>query len=112
VFLLDKVPGSICIASREAVPAELGLARDSRSLGVALRRVAVRQGSKFVVLNASDLSLAEGFYAYEAEGDLRWTDGTATLPAEVFSRFRGRLEVVLHLAATTRYPNPGSRAAA
>jgi hypothetical protein len=69
----------------------------------------VRQGSRFVVLSADDIRLADGFYAYEAAGDLRWTDGCATLPAEVFARFHGGVEVVLHLAATTRYPNRGGR---
>jgi hypothetical protein len=61
VFRLVRRPRSIRIASREAVPAELGLARDARSLGVGVRRGAVRQGSKFVVLNANDARLVEGF---------------------------------------------------
>ena len=112
VFRLVRRPGSIRVASREAVPAELGLARDPRSLGVALRRVVVRQGSKFVVLKANDPRLVEGFHAYEAAGDLRWTNGAATLPVEVFARFKGCAEVVLHLAATTRYPHYGARCTA
>ncbi len=112
VFRLVRRPGSIRVASREAVPAELGLARDPRSLGVALRRVAVRQGSRFVVLKANDRRLVDGFHAYEAAGDLRWTNGAATLPVEMFAPFKGCAEVVLHLAATTRYPNYGARCTA
>ena len=111
VFRLVRRPGSIRIASREAVPAELGLARDPRSLGVALRRIVVRQGSKFMVLKASDPRLVEGFYAYEAADDLRWTNGSATLPVEVFARFNGSIEIVLHLAATTHYADAGRAAA-
>jgi hypothetical protein len=111
VFRLVRPPRSVHIVSREAVPAELGLARDPRSLGVALRRVAVRQGSKFVVLRANDDRLAEGFHAYEAVGNLRWTDGRGVLPVELFCRLRGGVEVVLHLAGTMRYPNHVSRVA-
>jgi hypothetical protein len=111
VFRLARPPASIRIASRDAVPAELGLARDSRSLGVALRRIAVRQGSKFTVLKANDIRLADGFYEYEAPGNLRWTNGDATLPVAAFAQFRGGVEVVLDLAATTQYPNRGGRSA-
>jgi hypothetical protein len=115
VFRLTGRPAAVRIASREAVPAELGLARDPRSLGVALRRIAVRQGTKFVVLKADDARLADGFHAYESAKDLRWTDGNAALPPETFARFTGGIEVVLHLAETTQYPNDGissARAAA
>jgi hypothetical protein len=111
VFRLVCPPHSVRIASREAIPAELGLARDPRSLGVALRRVAVRKGSKFVVLKANDVRLVDGFYAYEAADDLRWTNGDATLPVAIFARFKGDVEVVLHLAATTQYPFHGVPAA-
>jgi hypothetical protein len=90
------------------VPAEQGLARDSRSLGVALRRIAVRQGTKFDVVPAEDARLTDGFHPYEAAGNLRWTDGYAALPIEAFTRFTGAMEVVLHLAGTTRYPVNGS----
>jgi hypothetical protein len=110
VFHLKGRPATVCIASRDVVPAELGLARDPRSLGVALRRIAVRKGTKFEVLKANDARLADGFHAYEAADDLRWTDGLATLPMEPFARFNGGVEVVLHLAATTQYRNDGDRA--
>jgi hypothetical protein len=59
------------------------------------------------VLPASDARLADGFHEYEASGDLRWTDGDATLAAALFARFRGATELVLTLAATTMYPDPG-----
>jgi hypothetical protein len=111
VFRLSEPPTSVHIASREAVPAELGLARDARSLGVALRSVAVRQGTKFVAVKAGDARLTDGFHAYEAAKNLRWTDGSATLPAEVFARFAGGVEVVLDVAGTTRYPNDGTGSA-
>ena len=112
VFRLTGRPQKVCIASREVIPAELGLARDARSLGVALRRIVVRKGTKFVVLKASDATLADGFHPYEPADDLRWTDGRATLPAEPFAGFKGAVEVVLHLAATTQYRNDGVEVAA
>jgi hypothetical protein len=111
VFRLTGRPATVRIASRAAVPADLGLARDPRSLGVALRRIAVRQGTKFVVLKADDAKLTDGFHAYESAKDLRWTDGNAALPPETFARFTSSIEVVLHLAETTRYPNDGTGAA-
>jgi hypothetical protein len=108
VFRLQQAPRSIHLASREVVPAELGIARDPRPLGVALRRMAVRQGTRFEVLLASDARLADGFHEYEAAGDLRWTDGYATLPVAPFAQFNGATELVLTLAATTTYPDPGN----
>ena len=39
VFRLPKRPAAVRIVSRAAVPAELGMARDPRCLGVALRSV-------------------------------------------------------------------------
>jgi hypothetical protein len=64
-FRLPSTPKSVVIASREAVPAELGIARDPRSLGVALRQLTVRQGAEFVLLDADDERLTAGFHAYE-----------------------------------------------
>jgi hypothetical protein len=112
VFRLHRTPNRVQIASRDVVPAEVGLARDARPLGIAVRRIAVRQGSRFVVLRANDPRLAEGFHPYEADGHLRWTNGTATLPAAAFAPFQGAMEVVLHVAATTYYPCPNDPARA
>jgi hypothetical protein len=105
VFRLPLRPKRVVIASREAVPAELGIARDPRSLGVALRQAAVRQGGKFTLFDAADERLTVGFHTYEADGHLRWTDGYAELPAEAFARFDKGAEVMLHLGGATQYPN-------
>jgi hypothetical protein len=110
-FRLPSSPKSMVIASRAAVPAELGIARDPRSLGVALRQVAVRQGGKFMLLDAADDRLTVGFHAYEADCQLRWTDGCAALPVEAFVRFDKGAEVMLHLGGTTQYLDERARSA-
>jgi hypothetical protein len=96
-------PGSVRIVSRSGAPAELGLARDPRELGVAVTWIALLQGAKFRVIEARDASLAEGFHDFEPDGGLRWTSGDAALPATLFEGFAGPTELVLHVACTTQY---------
>ena len=67
----------------------------------------VRQGPRFISLQADDGRLVDGFHAYEATAGLRWTDGCAALPQEAFASFVGEIEVVLTLAATIWYPEDG-----
>ena len=103
IFALPARPVSVSIVSRAGVPAELGLARDPRVLGVALRRLAVRQGIRFRVMRAADPSLADGFHPFEPESGLRWTDGDAAIPQALFDGFDGPMELVLHVGGTTSY---------
>ncbi len=105
VFAVARWPAAVRIGSRCVVPSEMGYARDHRSLGVALHGIAMRQGARFVALDAADERLAVGFHRYEAAGGLRWTDGSAALPTDAFSGFAGPVEVVLTLAATAHYPD-------
>jgi hypothetical protein len=108
-FRLPSSPKRVVIASRTAVPSELAVARDPRSLGVALRQVVVRQGAKFMLIDADDERLTAGFHAYEADANLRWTDGAAELPIAAFARFDKGAEVMLHLGGATRYPDEPQR---
>jgi len=108
VFALPNRPDSVRLVSRAAAPAELGLARDNRVLGVALRRIALRQDTRFRVIEAADATLTEGFYPFEIAGDLRWTNGDAVLPEALFEGFNGPMELVLHLGGSTQYPLFGS----
>jgi T5SS/PEP-CTERM-associated repeat protein len=103
VFDLGSMPKKVRIVSRAAVPQELGVARDARCLGVAVRRIAVRRGSRFRVLLAGDASLVDGFHRFEADRGLRWTDGDAVVPAGLFAGFSGRGELMVHVGAATRY---------
>jgi hypothetical protein len=107
VFHLPVVPISLNIVSRSAVPAELGLARDPRPLGVAVRRIAVRKGTRFRTLPAHHTTLSKGFHAFEPDAGLRWTDGNAAVPDELFAGFTGKLEFVLQVATTGQYLDEG-----
>ena len=55
-------------------------------------------------INPNDERLSAGFHAFEPAKGLRWTNGDATLPTEVFAGFTAPLELVLHVGASTRYP--------
>jgi T5SS/PEP-CTERM-associated repeat protein len=103
IFSLSARPDAVRIISRAGAPAELGLARDPRVLGVALRRIAVRQGTRFGITQSEDASLTEGFHAFEPDNGLRWTDGDAVLPRALFEEFDGPMELVLHVGSTTQY---------
>jgi hypothetical protein len=110
VFRVPKGAACVRIVSRDAVPAELGLARDFRSLGVALQWIELGQGPKVTRIEADDDRLVDGFHMYEPDGNLRWTDGDARLPAALISGFRRDTDVVVYVAATTRYPLLGGAA--
>jgi hypothetical protein len=103
VFRLTAAPSSLRIVSRSAAPAELGLARDPRSLGVALRRLVVRKGTRFRAIKADDDRLSDGFHAFEVDSGMRWTDGDAVLQADLYAGVSGPFEVVLHTGGTTLY---------
>jgi T5SS/PEP-CTERM-associated repeat protein len=112
IFQLPPHPGDVRIVSDAAIPCELGLARDSRALGVALTRIAIRQGSRFTVVAAGDSRLTDGFHALEPDSGFRWTNGNAVLPAGLFDGFDGATELVLHIGCTTQYALLGAAAAA
>jgi hypothetical protein len=103
VFHLSAMPSTLHIVSRAAAPAELGLARDPRVLGVALRRLALRKGTRFRTIEAKDDRLTDGFHAFETDNRFRWTDGDAAIPTDLCAGFTAPLELVLHIGCTTRY---------
>ena len=110
VFFVSGTPDSIRIVSRDAIPAELGIARDPRALGVAVREIVLERGLSRVRIAADDPRLTDGFHDYEPSGDRRWTNGDASLPAELSGL--GALRVVLTLAGATRYLDLGQAVAA
>ena len=111
VFSLRDNTGPIRIVSRAAVPADLGTTRDFRTLGVSIRWIALRAGSRSRVIDAADDRLTEGFHDHEPTEGLRWTDGEAVLPASLFDVVNGPFDIILELGHAAWYPE-GSRVAA
>jgi hypothetical protein len=108
VFILDGRPRELRLVSRSAVPLELGLSRDARELGVAVRQLAVRKGARPRVIEAEDARLTDGFHGFEANEGIRWTNGDAVLPAELFAGFKGEFELAVHLGGATHYVDDGA----
>jgi hypothetical protein len=103
-FRIPKMPPSVHIVSRAAAQDKLGLARDPRMLGVALRRIVIWEGQKATVIEADDERLREGFHAYEAIDGIRWTDGNAGLSGRLFDMVEGPCSIDIYVAGTTWYP--------
>jgi len=103
IFPLWTRPDAVRIVSRSAAQQELGLARDPRVLGVAVRQILLFRGPQLRVMDAWDSQLAHGFHDFEPDNGFRWTDGDALLPPELFEGFDGPTELVLNVGATTRY---------
>ena len=103
LFRLAARPRDVRICSRTGVPQELGLARDNRLLGVAVHRIVLAQARRQRVIDAKASSLSKGYYAFEAENGIRWTNGDAAIPTELFVGMSGPGMLMLHLGAATRY---------
>ena len=113
-FMVPDRPREVRLVSRAASPQELGLARDPRCLGVAIRQVIARQGVRCRAIGADDPLLRQGFHGFEADHAVRWTDGDALLPSDLFRDVSGAFEVVVQLGPATRYvaeTEPTARAA-
>ncbi len=104
LFDLPKAPVKVQVASRVGTPSALGLVRDPRDLGIALRQVLLWQGSRLRLIEASDPSLGEGFHQFEPSNGFRWTNGDACLPASLFDGVTGPCRLELHVGCTMRYP--------
>jgi ELWxxDGT repeat protein len=108
VFRLPAPATTVRIVSRAAVPAELGVARDSRQLGVALRAIVLRHGSRIRPIGIADPRLTKGFHDCEETERIRWTDGDALLPLACLAELPNANEVVLTLGGSTRYVEAGA----
>jgi hypothetical protein len=109
VFRLPANPASVSIVSRASVPQELGIARDPRSLGVALRCIVLWHGRHARLIEVSDPLLDAGCHLFEKSNGFRWTNGDAPLPAALFDGVNGVCELELHIGCTTQYPLYGDR---
>ena len=104
VFRLPADPASVSVVSRVGVPEELGVARDPRALGVALRRIVLWRGARPRPIEMTDPLLHDGFHMFEAQNGFRWTNGEAWLSAALFAGIDGPCELALHVGCTTQYP--------
>lgn len=102
-FRLDRAPRQLTIASRIGVPLQMGINRDPRRLGVALRSIGLRGGDAWVELDYDSPLLTEGFNEPESEPRHRWTNGLAVVPRAANRLFKGEFEVVLDVVCTTKY---------
>jgi hypothetical protein len=110
-FRFTAAPHNVRIRSRASVPQEIGIARDERALGVAVRRLVLAQPRRQRAIDASDASLTEGFHRFEAEQAIRWTDGDAAIPAELFAGATGPSMLMVQLGAATQYLDEGAQVA-
>jgi hypothetical protein len=102
-FRLPKPLTTVRIVSRASAQDELGLARDPRLLGVALRQMLLWQGRQLKTLEAADAMLCKGFHQFEPDNGFRWTDGNAEVPTALFQNADGICELQLHVGCTTQY---------
>ena len=107
VFRLPICPSQVRIVSRASAPDELGRSRDPRLLGIAVRRIAILDGIAQRIVEAADTALRDGFHGYEPGEDIRWTNGNAGLPADLFSACSGPLDIEITTAGATRYLDEG-----
>jgi hypothetical protein len=103
LFRLEARPAAVRIVSRASMPQELGVVRDPRMLGVALRRIVLRQGPRLRLIEAADAALTDGFHAFEATNGFRWTAGSAAVPRALFQDRHGAFELELHIGCSARY---------
>jgi hypothetical protein len=108
-FRLTATPRHVRIRSRAAVPQEVGVERDERALGVALRRIVLAQPLRQRSIDAKDTSLTDGFHTFEADHAFRWTNGDAAIPAELFAGAHGPCMLMLQLGATAQYIDEGNQ---
>lgn len=103
LFKLQKPPVSLWVITRSGVPQELGLGRDPRELGVALRAVVIRQGGQFRQIAANDERMVDGFHPFEPQNGFRWTNGRGKLPDGLLSGIVGPFDLMLKIGCTTSY---------
>jgi microcystin-dependent protein len=111
-FTLPSAARSVRIVSRAGIQSELGLVRDPRCLGVAIRQLVLSRGTLSHAVNAADPALTDGFHPYEEDNLYRWTDGDATLPASLLEAVPGATMLALHIGEIAHYVDDGRPAQA
>jgi hypothetical protein len=99
------------LMSRADRPSELGLGEDTRLLGYAVTAMALRTNGLRLYLPIDHMALDDGFHDAE-DGAIRWTNGAARLPSELFARLSGMAELEVSGFALPQYRRRDDAAAA
>lgn len=102
-FMMLGAASDIRLVSRTAVPSEeTSYLDDWRKLGVAIRRIVVREGDDVFDIPPDHPRLEEGWYRCERNeaGLWRWTNGDAQLP---FASDGGVVTVEVQMGPSLRY---------
>lgn len=115
-FLVPASARWAWLVSDSSRPRDVGVSPDPRHLGVQVSELAIQDGlevSRTVPLD--DPSLGTGFYGPEGAGaeTVRWTNGTARLPASLWDGCQGQffLRVKLGRAPLPRWIHPNAEPA-
>jgi hypothetical protein len=63
-------------------------------------------------IEANASTLADGWHAYKPDNGVRWTNGGAAIPAQLFARMSISGMLILHSGPTTQYIDDGTAEAA
>ena len=69
-------------------------------------------GRAGTLVEASDACLRDGFHGYEPDEGIRWTNGNALLPTDLFSDCSMPIDIELLISGATRYLDEGMPLAA
>jgi hypothetical protein len=72
-------------------------------LGVAIQRIVLAQSRRQRAITADAASLTKGYHGFEVDFGIRWTDGNAMVPNDLFTGMVSPGLLVLHLGATAMY---------
>ena len=61
------------------------------------------QSTRQRAIEAGDVRLSNGFHQYEKDNGIRWTNGDAAIPPELFSGVSSGCVLIVEIACATRY---------
>jgi hypothetical protein len=110
LFMLPAMAGEVRLVSRAAAPTALRpWLVDSRVLGVAIRRITLRDATGTETISPDHPGLIEGWWAPEQDNDTawRWSNGDAVLPVSL----TGPVVAEIETQGQLRYPVANRRMA-
>jgi hypothetical protein len=74
-------------------------------LGVAIQRIVLAHARRRRAIAADAASLTKGHHGFEADFGIRWTDGDAVVPADLFAGMSTPGLLMLHIGGAAMYPD-------